>query len=173
MLNKELTASRGIDMSKYVQSVNGVTPDDSGNVEVNATPPSISVGATTLAAGSTATVTKTGTDEAPVFTFGIPKGDKGDKGDTGATGPQGPQGPAGEASGSAYPTIRVPSFGSSTRAPSGGTWFCFGTAVIGIDDATWNYPVIAKEYSGGARLQYWTGDSVSTLGSCSTNSSIV
>lgn len=92
MLNKELTASRGIDMSKYVQSVNGVTPDDSGNVEVNATPPSISVGATTLAAGSTATVTKTGTDEAPVFTFGIPKGDKGDKGDTGATGPQGPAG---------------------------------------------------------------------------------
>lgn len=92
MLNKELTASRGIDMSKYVQSVNGVTPDDSGNVEVNATPPSISVEATTLAAGSTATVAKTGTDEAPVFTFGIPKGDKGDKGDTGATGPQGPAG---------------------------------------------------------------------------------
>lgn len=79
-------------MSKYVQSVNGVTPDDSGNVEVNATPPSISVAATTLAAGSTATVTKSGTDEAPVFTFGIPKGEKGDKGDTGATGPQGPAG---------------------------------------------------------------------------------
>lgn len=79
-------------MSKYVQSVNGVTPDDSGNVEVNAIPPSISVAATTLAADSTATVTKSGTDEAPVFTFGIPKGDKGDKGDKGATGPQGPAG---------------------------------------------------------------------------------
>lgn len=89
MLNKELTASRGINMSKYVQSVNGVTPDDSGNVEVNATPPDISVGATTLAADSAATVTKTGTNEAPVFTFGIPKGEKGDKGDTGPTGPAG------------------------------------------------------------------------------------
>lgn len=65
---------------------------------VDATPPAITVAATTLAAGSKATVTKSGTDKAPEFTFGIPKGekgDKGDKGDTGARGPQGPQGPAG------------------------------------------------------------------------------
>lgn len=104
MLNKELTASRGINMSKYVQSVNGVTPDDSGNVEVNATPPSISVGATTLAAGSTATVTKTGTDEAPVFTFGIPKGEKGDKGDTGPQGPAGSLTTTGVTAGAVGPT---------------------------------------------------------------------
>lgn len=35
MLNKELVASREVNMSKYVQSVNGVTPDDSGNVNLN------------------------------------------------------------------------------------------------------------------------------------------
>ena len=42
--------------------------------------------ATSLPAGSTPTVTNTGTSSAAVFNFGIPKGDKGDKGDTGSTG---------------------------------------------------------------------------------------
>lgn len=59
------------------------------------THPNISVSTTTLSAGSVATVTKSGTDEAPVFTFGIPKGADGAKGDKGDPGPQGPQGPAG------------------------------------------------------------------------------
>ena len=59
------------------------------------THPTISVAATTLSAGSVATVTKSGTDAAPVFTFGIPKGADGAKGDKGDPGPQGPQGPAG------------------------------------------------------------------------------
>lgn len=63
--------------------------------------PVISVLATTLEAGSEATVSKSGSDKAPTFTFGIPKGltgDTGPKGDTGpqgepgTTGPQGPQG---------------------------------------------------------------------------------
>ena len=57
--------------------------------------PNISVATTTLAPGSDATVTKSGTDAAPVFTFGIPKGADGAKGDKGDPGPQGPQGPAG------------------------------------------------------------------------------
>ena len=39
---------------------------------------------TTLPAGSSATVTNTGTASAAVFNFGIPKGDKGDNGDPGA-----------------------------------------------------------------------------------------
>jgi len=39
---------------------------------------------TTLPAGSSATVTNTGTSSDAVFNFGIPKGDKGDKGDAGA-----------------------------------------------------------------------------------------
>lgn len=42
---------------------------------------------TTLPAGSSATVTNSGTSSAAVFDFGIPKGDKGD---TGSTGPAGP-----------------------------------------------------------------------------------
>lgn len=72
--------------------VNGVAADATGNITVDANPPSISVSATTLAAGSSATVTKTGTNSSPVFTFGIPQGAKGEKGDKGATGPQGPAG---------------------------------------------------------------------------------
>lgn len=47
--------------------------------------PEISVEATSLSEGASATVTKTGTIDAPVFTFGIPKGDTGSKGDTGTT----------------------------------------------------------------------------------------
>ena len=47
----------------------------------------ITIGTTsTLPAGSSATVTNSGTATDPVFNFGIPKGDKGDTGNTGATG---------------------------------------------------------------------------------------
>lgn len=59
------------------------------------THPTISVAAKTLDSGSDATVTKSGTDAAPVFTFGIPKGAKGDRGETGPRGPQGPAGSSG------------------------------------------------------------------------------
>ena len=67
--------------------------------------PTITAQATTLPAGSQATVTQSGSNTNPIFTFGIPKGDKGDKGDTGPqgiqgqtgeTGPQGIQGPKGD-----------------------------------------------------------------------------
>ena len=57
------------------------------------THPTISVAAKTLDSGSAATVTKSGTDAAPVFTFGIPKGAKGDRGETGPQGPAGSSGP--------------------------------------------------------------------------------
>lgn len=60
----------------------------------------ISVGTTsTLPAGSSATVTNSGTSSAAVFNFGIPKGDKGDTGSTGATGPAGPGVPTGGSTG--------------------------------------------------------------------------
>lgn len=59
------------------------------------THPTISVAAKTLDSGSDATVTKSGTDAAPVFTFGIPKGAKGDRGETGPRGPRGPAGSSG------------------------------------------------------------------------------
>lgn len=78
-----------------VKTVNGVEPDASGNVSVAATPPAISATATTLAAGSAATVTRGGTNAAPSFVFGIPQGVKGDTGATGPMGPQGPMGPTG------------------------------------------------------------------------------
>ena len=51
--------------------------------------PTITAQATTLPAGSQATVTQSGSNTNPIFTFGIPKGDKGD------TGPQGPRGESG------------------------------------------------------------------------------
>lgn len=83
--------------------VNGQSPDSTGEISVSATPPAISASAQSLAAGSTATVTKAGTDTAPVFTFGIPKGQKGDKGDAGKTLPAvvtaGAVGPTGNVTG--------------------------------------------------------------------------
>ena len=96
-----------------IKTVNGIAPNTNGNVEIKAIPPAITVNSVTLNPGSVATVKKEGTDEAPIFTFGIPqgiqgiqgvqgvqgpqgkpglKGDKGDKGDIGPMGPQGPQG---------------------------------------------------------------------------------
>lgn len=54
--------------------------------------PIIDIESTTLPAGSAATVTKSGTDEAPLFTFGVPTGATGatgEKGETGATGATG------------------------------------------------------------------------------------
>lgn len=67
--------------------------------------PVITVTATTLEPGSEATVSKSGSNESPTFTFGIPrgatgergpKGDTGPQGEPGATGLQGPKGDTGE-----------------------------------------------------------------------------
>ncbi|WP_213805770.1 hypothetical protein [Granulicella sp. dw_53] len=49
-----------------------------------------------LPAGSTPTITNTGTSSAAVFSFGIPAGATGTKGDTGAAGSTGPTGPKGD-----------------------------------------------------------------------------
>jgi len=60
---------------------------DKGDKGDTGTAATISAGtASSLPAGSSPTVTNSGTSSAAVFNFGIPKGDKGDKGDTGATG---------------------------------------------------------------------------------------
>lgn len=94
-------------LQTVLNTINGKIPtktsqltNDSGFLKTH---PKISVAANTLAPGSVATVTKSGTDAAPVFTFGIPKGADGAKGDRGDPGPQGPQGPAG----SSAPTPRA------------------------------------------------------------------
>lgn len=72
-----------------VETVNGVKPDAQGNVQIDAVPPAISVNATTLDAGQAATVQKSGTDKAPTFTFGIPRGANGTPGRDGAPGRDG------------------------------------------------------------------------------------
>lgn len=52
---------------------------------------SVEVGTTTTTApGTNAKVTNTGTANAAVFNFSIPKGEKGEKGNTGIQGPPGP-----------------------------------------------------------------------------------
>lgn len=83
--------------TKHLHVLSGTTGKSTkiANVSDIPAPVDISVAANTLAPGSVATVTKSGTDAAPVFTFGIPKGADGAKGDRGDPGPQGPQGPAG------------------------------------------------------------------------------
>lgn len=90
-----------------LNTINGKIPTKTSQITNDSgfltTHPNISVAAETLSAGSVATVTKSGTDAAPVFTFGIPKGADGAKGDKGDPGPQGPEGPQGPA-GSSAPT---------------------------------------------------------------------
>lgn len=58
--------------------------------------PKISATATTLPAGSNATVTQSGTNTDVVFEFGIPQGVQGIQGTEGPQGPAGPQGPQGK-----------------------------------------------------------------------------
>lgn len=58
--------------------------------------PTINATATTLEAGSDATVTKSGTDTNITFNFGIPQGIPGEQGPAGQPGEQGPPGPQGE-----------------------------------------------------------------------------
>ena len=70
------------------QVTNGAKGDKGEKGDTGVTP-NITATATTLPAGSSATVTKSGTAENPAFAFGIPKGDKGDKGEKGDQGESG------------------------------------------------------------------------------------
>ena len=70
------------------QVTNGAKGDKGEKGDTGVTP-NITATATTLPAGSSATVTKSGTAENPAFAFGIPKGDKGDKGEKGDRGESG------------------------------------------------------------------------------------
>lgn len=105
---------------------------DGGTVVV----PNIQATATTLSAGSEATVTRSGSDTNPVFAFGIPQGIQGNQGPmgaqgvagpAGATGPAGPGVPTGgttgqvlaKASDTDYDTQWVPSSGGGTGYQQG------------------------------------------------------
>ena len=75
------------DFEKYI--IKNSKPGPKGDTGVT---PNITATATTLPAGSEASVTKSGTAENPAFAFGIPKGDKGDKGEKGEKGDKGDTG---------------------------------------------------------------------------------
>lgn len=92
---------QGLQGVQGVQGEQGPKGDKGDKGDTGATPV-ISATVETLGEGEAATVTKTGTDAAPIFNFGIPQGATGATGPMGATGPQGPvgatgpQGPQGE-----------------------------------------------------------------------------
>lgn len=66
-------------------------PGPKGTDGKDGTAATIKIGAvTTVAPGTNAKVTNTGTANAAVFNFSIPKGEKGEKGNTGTQGPPGP-----------------------------------------------------------------------------------
>lgn len=72
------------------------TDGEGGSSGEAGTAATIEVGTvTTGEAGSSASVTNSGTASAAVFDFVIPRGDKGEKGDTGPQGPQGEKGDTG------------------------------------------------------------------------------
>lgn len=67
-----------------------------GPAGANGAAATVAVGTvTTIAPGTKATVTNSGSSTAAVFNFAIPQGWVGNQGPKGATGPQGPQGPPG------------------------------------------------------------------------------
>ena len=90
--NFNFAIPRGFDGVQGPQGEKG----DKGDRGDTGPSPVITITVDTLPAGSSATVTKWGGDEAPTFNFGIPRGDKGETGDTGPQGPQGEMGPQGE-----------------------------------------------------------------------------
>lgn len=106
-----------------------------------------SASASTLPAGSSATVSTSITGSNIDFQFGIPKGDKGAKGDTGATGPQGPtgatgaQGPKGD-TGATGP--QGPKGDTGEGVPTGGT-----TGQVLAKRSGTDYDVYWKNESGG------------------------
>jgi len=94
----------------------------------------IAVGSTTTgAAGTSASVTNTGTSNAAVFAFTIPRGDQGIQGNPGPTGPSGPTGSTGATGSQGNPGINAYSI---TQA--GFTVPAIGnTVTITVADTSW------------------------------------
>ena len=93
---------KGADAFSYITDLSGATglkgdPGQDGAPGAAGSAATIVVGeVTTGEAGTDASVTNSGTANAAIFDFVIPKGEKGDKGDQGEQGPEGPQGPQGD-----------------------------------------------------------------------------
>ena len=84
--------------------------------------PAISIGTTTtLATGSPATVTQTGTTLAPVLSFGIPTGPKGDAGAAGTPGVAGKDGTNGTAATVTVGTVKTLAAGQPVTVVNSGT----------------------------------------------------
>ena len=84
--------------------------------------PAISIGTTTtLATGSPATVTQTGTTLAPVLSFGIPTGPKGDAGAAGTPGVAGKDGTNGTAATVTVGTVKTLAAGQPVTVANSGT----------------------------------------------------
>ncbi len=97
--------------------------------------PTINATATTLAAGSDATVTKTGSNTNVTFNFGIPQGVQGNQG------PTGPPGPAGQG------------------VPTGGT-----TGQVLVKNSDTDYDTSWADQTGGGGTTYTPGDGIAILG---------
>lgn len=80
----KIPAIKGEKGEKGTDGKDGITP----NIQIGTV--------STLESGTNATVTKGGTNENPIFNFGIPKGIKGDKGEKGDAGERGQDGKQGE-----------------------------------------------------------------------------
>jgi hypothetical protein len=105
---------------------------------------------TTLAAGSAATVTNTGTSSVAILNFGIPQGPTGATGPQGPQGIQGPSGPTGAASTVAGPTGPQGPAGTTGRGFSGVSSTAFHT----ISTGTKSYSVSnSGAYAVGQRVR--------------------
>ena len=107
-------------------------PGQAGQTGETGATPNINVSANTLPAGSSATAVRSGTDENPTITFGIPAGPmgprglRGEKGLTGDTGPQGIPGEKGEDGNSFVVTASVNDVSdlpSASTTPEGTAYF--------------------------------------------------
>jgi hypothetical protein len=93
----------------------------------------ITVGTTTtLAAGSSATVSNSGTSSAAVFNFGIPTGPTGPTGPVGPTGSPGPTGPTGATGPTGSPGPTGPTGATGPTGPTGPTGTFSGTTTSNI-----------------------------------------
>jgi hypothetical protein len=109
---------------------------------------------TTLAAGSDATATITGTDAAPVLNLGIPKGDQGDQGEQGPPGADGQDGASITVSSN---VIEYQEGTSGTTAPVG-TW---SQSVPTVTAGNYLWTRVTTTFSDGAQAVSY---SVSRMG---------
>lgn len=116
--------------------------------------PDIRVAATTLGEGESATVVRTGDNDSPTITFGIPRGNTGPAGSAGAEGPQGDPGAAGVG-------ITSITTGAGTTLANGNIRYTAN--IVYTDNSTGSYTFEAPRGQTGAAGTS-PNDSVITIG---------